>query len=118
LKLRPPHITDQAIIALMKRIGIEVGKRFDIDEETLELALLAKEAIGSEAGDALDAAEVAQILGVHKRYAHRLIKSTNCQMKKKSHTIHKTITGHSQESHKTAQPDGPQKNMCKLCSVK
>ena len=32
LKLQPPHITDQPIIALIKRIGIEVGKSFDIDK--------------------------------------------------------------------------------------
>ena len=32
LKLQPPHITDQPIIARMKRIGIEVGKSFDIDQ--------------------------------------------------------------------------------------
>jgi hypothetical protein len=30
-KLQPPHITDEPIIAVMKRIGIEVGKSFDID---------------------------------------------------------------------------------------
>lgn len=30
LKLHPPHITDQPIIAEMKRIGIEPGKGFDI----------------------------------------------------------------------------------------
>ena len=30
LKLQPPHITDQPIIAQMKRIGIEPGKNFDI----------------------------------------------------------------------------------------
>jgi hypothetical protein len=30
LKLNPPHITDQPIIAQMKRIGIEPGKSFDI----------------------------------------------------------------------------------------
>lgn len=29
LKLHPPHITDQPIIAQMKRIGIEPGKNFD-----------------------------------------------------------------------------------------
>lgn len=29
LKLHPPHITDQPIIARMQRIGIEVGKTFD-----------------------------------------------------------------------------------------
>jgi hypothetical protein len=33
LKLNPPHITDQPIIAQMKRyLGIEVGKSFDIDK--------------------------------------------------------------------------------------
>jgi hypothetical protein len=32
VKLQPPHITDEPIIAVMKRIGIEVGKSFDIDE--------------------------------------------------------------------------------------
>ena len=30
LKLQPPHITDQPILAQMKRIGIERGKSFDI----------------------------------------------------------------------------------------
>jgi hypothetical protein len=32
LKLHPPHITDEPIIALMKRIGIEPGKSFDIEK--------------------------------------------------------------------------------------
>jgi hypothetical protein len=32
LKLQPPHITDQPIIAQMRRIGIERGKSFDIDK--------------------------------------------------------------------------------------
>ena len=32
LKLHPPHITDQPIIAQMKRIGIEPGKSFDFDK--------------------------------------------------------------------------------------
>ena len=32
LKLQPPHITDQPIIARMERIGIEPGKSFDIDK--------------------------------------------------------------------------------------
>ena len=32
LKLHPPHITDQPIIAQMKRIGIEPGKSFDIEK--------------------------------------------------------------------------------------
>jgi hypothetical protein len=32
LKVQPPHITDQPILAQMKRIGIERGKSFDIDK--------------------------------------------------------------------------------------
>jgi hypothetical protein len=32
LKLQPPHLTDEPIIAEMKRIGIEPGKSFDIDK--------------------------------------------------------------------------------------
>ena len=32
LKLHPPHITDEPIIARMKRIGIEAGKSFDLDK--------------------------------------------------------------------------------------
>ena len=32
MKLHPPHLTDEPIIASMKRIGIEVGKSFDIDK--------------------------------------------------------------------------------------
>jgi hypothetical protein len=32
LKSQPPHITDQPILALMQRIGIERGKSFDIDK--------------------------------------------------------------------------------------
>ena len=32
LKLHPPHITDEPIIARMKRIGFEVGKSFDLDK--------------------------------------------------------------------------------------
>jgi hypothetical protein len=31
LKLHPPHITDQPIIARLKRIGFEVGKSFDLN---------------------------------------------------------------------------------------
>jgi hypothetical protein len=30
LKVNPPHITDEPIIEQMKKIGIEVGKSFDI----------------------------------------------------------------------------------------
>ena len=32
LKVQPTHLTDQPIIALLKRIGIEPGKSFDIDK--------------------------------------------------------------------------------------
>jgi hypothetical protein len=32
MKLHPPHFTDQPIIAVMKRIGIEPGKSFDINK--------------------------------------------------------------------------------------
>ena len=32
MKLQPPNITDQPIIARMKRVGIEVGKSFDLDK--------------------------------------------------------------------------------------
>ena len=32
LKLQPPHVTDEPILAQMRRIGIERGKSFDIDK--------------------------------------------------------------------------------------
>lgn len=32
LKLQPPHITDQPVVPLMHRIGIEPGKSFDLDK--------------------------------------------------------------------------------------
>lgn len=32
LKLHPPHLTDQPIVAEMKRIGIEPGTSFDISK--------------------------------------------------------------------------------------
>ena len=32
LKLNPPHITDQPIIAQLRRIGLEPGKSFDLDK--------------------------------------------------------------------------------------
>ena len=32
LKSQPPHITDEPILARMRRIGIERGKSFDIDK--------------------------------------------------------------------------------------
>jgi hypothetical protein len=41
LKVNPPHMTDQPIIAQMKEIGIEVGKSFDFDklDPTVQKAL-------------------------------------------------------------------------------
>jgi hypothetical protein len=32
LKVIPPHLTDQPIIARLKRIGFQVGESFDIDK--------------------------------------------------------------------------------------
>jgi hypothetical protein len=32
LKMQPPHLTDQPIIARLKRIGFEAGKSFDLDK--------------------------------------------------------------------------------------
>jgi hypothetical protein len=48
LKLHPPHITDQPIIAQMKRIGIEPGKSFDFDK----LDPAVKKALESASEDA------------------------------------------------------------------
>jgi hypothetical protein len=41
LKVNPPHMTDQPILAQMKEIGIEVGKSFDFDklDPTVQKAL-------------------------------------------------------------------------------
>jgi hypothetical protein len=48
LKLHPPHITDQPIIAQMRRIGIEPGKSFDFDK----LDSAVKAALASVPADA------------------------------------------------------------------
>ena len=37
LKLHPPHLTDQPIIAQIKKIGIEPGKSFDISKVDLAI---------------------------------------------------------------------------------
>jgi hypothetical protein len=55
-----------------------------IEKRQLAL-LLATKAIAIREDAVLDAEAVAQILGVHKRHAYRLIKTATCQMKKKSH---------------------------------
>src|SRR5690606_16846286 len=40
LKRQPPHLTDQSMLPLLKRIGLEPGKDFDIDSNpTVEAAL-------------------------------------------------------------------------------
>ena len=48
MKLHPPHLTDEPIIARMKRIGIEPGKSFDFD--TLDPTI--KKAVESAPADA------------------------------------------------------------------
>ena len=43
LKLNPPHITDQPMIARLKRIGFEAGQSFDLSKAAPEVqAALAK----------------------------------------------------------------------------
>jgi hypothetical protein len=32
MKLQPPHVTDQPIIARLKSIGFELGKSFDLEK--------------------------------------------------------------------------------------
>jgi hypothetical protein len=51
MKANPPHITDQPIVAQMRRIGIEAGKSFDFDEANP----VAKHALERAAPDALTA---------------------------------------------------------------
>ena len=48
MKLHPPHITDEPIVAQMKRIGIEPGKNFDLDSQSLAI----KKALASAPEDA------------------------------------------------------------------
>ena len=48
LKLHPPHITDEPIVARMKRIGIEPGKSFDF----AKLNPAVQKALGSAPADA------------------------------------------------------------------
>ena len=48
LKVNPPHITDQPMIAQLKKIGIEPGKSFDMDKASPAL----RKALESAAGDA------------------------------------------------------------------
>jgi hypothetical protein len=50
LKLHPPHVTDQPIVAQMKRIGIEPGQSFDIAKAnpTVKRALEAAPEVGQK----------------------------------------------------------------------
>ena len=48
LKVQPPHITDQPIIAQLQRIGFEVGKSFDLNKT----APAVRKALGSAPGEA------------------------------------------------------------------
>jgi hypothetical protein len=50
MKLHPPHVTDQPIIAQMKRLGIEPGKSFDINnvDTVIQDALEAAPAEGQK----------------------------------------------------------------------
>ena len=58
LKLHPPHITDQPIIAQMKRIGIEPGKSFDFDKLDPAVQEGARDApAGSPAADGVEGAD-------------------------------------------------------------
>jgi hypothetical protein len=56
LKVNPPHITDEPIVAQMKRIGIEPGKSFDIEKLPPAVKKAIEEA--PEAGRALMAWKV------------------------------------------------------------
>jgi hypothetical protein len=49
MKLQPPHLTDEPLVAQMKRIGIERGKSFDIDK----LDPAVKKGLESAKADAL-----------------------------------------------------------------
>ncbi len=48
LKLHPPHVTDQPMIARLKKIGIEPGKSFDLDKAEP----MVRKALESAAGEA------------------------------------------------------------------
>lgn len=50
LKLHPPHLTDEPILALLKRIGFEVGKSFDINHASPAV----KKALEKVPADALE----------------------------------------------------------------
>ncbi len=58
LKLHPPHITDEPIIAQMKKIGIEPGKSFDIGKlDPVRAASAGDRAAGRAEADGLEGAD-------------------------------------------------------------
>jgi hypothetical protein len=61
LKLHPPHLTDQPIIAQMKRIGIEPGKSFDIStSSTRSCGRVWKRAGGRPAAHEVESANTSE----------------------------------------------------------
>src|SRR5262249_59488704 len=54
LKVNPPHLTDQPIVARMRRLGIEVGRSFDLEaaDPAVQRALAEVPAAGLAARDA------------------------------------------------------------------
>ena len=67
LKVNPPHITDEPIVAQMKRIGIEPGKSFDIGTLSPTVKKAIEEA--PEAGKALMAWKVPTLARVVNRWS-------------------------------------------------
>ena len=58
LKLHPPHVTDEPIIAQMKKIGIEPGKSFDIGKlDPVVQRALETRAAGRAEADGLEGAD-------------------------------------------------------------
>ena len=67
LKVNPPHITDEPIIAQMKRIGIEPGKSFDIEKVPPAVKKAIEEAPG--AGRALMAWKIPTLARVANNWS-------------------------------------------------
>ena len=67
LKLHPPHLTDQPILARMKRIGIEPGKSFDLSKADpvvqKALSTVARDAQALHQGQFGDARAARQLAG-------------------------------------------------------
>ncbi len=67
LKVNPPHITDEPIVAQMKRIGIEPGKSFDIEKVPPAVKKAIEEAPG--AGQALMAWKIPTLARVANHWS-------------------------------------------------